>query len=155
MEPTRWTWVWATPRVGDGQGSLQRCSPWGRKELDMTEQLNWTESLTSPHQAWLLLHSTRALIRSPMASILLCQGSNLSAIWHNWLITPSLNHLHHVASRRARCLVPYFAGHSSSCLALGPASPLSMREYPAGLSLVSSLSSLVISFIRSTAPNTT
>ena len=29
--------------VGDGQGSLVCCSPWGRKELDMTEQLNWTE----------------------------------------------------------------------------------------------------------------
>ena len=26
--------------VGDGQGSLVCCSPWGRKELDMTEQLN-------------------------------------------------------------------------------------------------------------------
>ena len=26
--------------VGDGQGSLAYCSPWGRKELDMTEQLN-------------------------------------------------------------------------------------------------------------------
>ena len=30
------------PRVGDGQGSLVCCSPWGCKELDMTEQLNWT-----------------------------------------------------------------------------------------------------------------
>ena len=28
-----------TPR-GIGQGSLVCCSPWGRKELDMTEQLN-------------------------------------------------------------------------------------------------------------------
>ena len=26
--------------VGDGQGSLACCSPWGRKELDMTERLN-------------------------------------------------------------------------------------------------------------------
>ena len=26
--------------VGDGQGSLACCSPWVRKELDMTEQLN-------------------------------------------------------------------------------------------------------------------
>ena len=26
--------------VGDGQGSLMCCSPWGRKELDMIEQLN-------------------------------------------------------------------------------------------------------------------
>ena len=29
--------------VGDGQGSLACCSPWGCKESDMTEQLNWTE----------------------------------------------------------------------------------------------------------------
>ena len=28
--------------VGDGQGSLAYCNPWGRKESDMTEQLNWT-----------------------------------------------------------------------------------------------------------------
>ena len=26
--------------VGDGQGSLVLCSPWSRKELDMTEGLN-------------------------------------------------------------------------------------------------------------------
>ena len=32
------------PEVGDGQGSLACCSPWGRKESDTTEQLNWTES---------------------------------------------------------------------------------------------------------------
>ena len=38
---TRWTWVWATPGVGDGQESLVCCSPWGRKELDTTERLNW------------------------------------------------------------------------------------------------------------------
>ena len=28
------------PGVGDGQGSLACCSPWGLKESDMTEQLN-------------------------------------------------------------------------------------------------------------------
>ena len=32
-----------TPGVGDGQGSLMWCSPWGRKESDTTDQLNWTE----------------------------------------------------------------------------------------------------------------
>ena len=31
------------PAVGDGQGSLACCDSWGRKESDMTEQLNWTE----------------------------------------------------------------------------------------------------------------
>ena len=28
------------PEVGDGQGSLAWCSPWGHKESDLTEQLN-------------------------------------------------------------------------------------------------------------------
>ena len=28
------------PGVGDGQGSLACCSPWGCKESDMIEQLN-------------------------------------------------------------------------------------------------------------------
>ena len=32
-----------TPGVGDGQGGLLCCSPWGRKESDKTERLNWTE----------------------------------------------------------------------------------------------------------------
>ena len=34
-----------TPGVGDGQGGLECCSSWGRKELDTTERLNWTESI--------------------------------------------------------------------------------------------------------------
>ena len=29
--------------VGDGYGGLACCSPWGHKDLDTTEQLNWTE----------------------------------------------------------------------------------------------------------------
>ena len=29
--------------VGDGQGGLVCCSPWGHKEPDTTEWLNWTE----------------------------------------------------------------------------------------------------------------
>ena len=33
------------PGVGDGWGSLACCSPWGRKELDMTKQLVWTENV--------------------------------------------------------------------------------------------------------------
>ena len=28
------------PGIGDGQGSLVCCSPWGHKKLDTTEQLN-------------------------------------------------------------------------------------------------------------------
>ena len=29
-----------TPGVGDGQGGLACCSPWGCKDSDMTERLN-------------------------------------------------------------------------------------------------------------------
>ena len=32
-----------TPRDGDEQGGLACCDSWGRKELDTTELLNWTE----------------------------------------------------------------------------------------------------------------
>ena len=32
-----------TPGVGDGQGGLACCDSWGRKGLDTTEQLHWTE----------------------------------------------------------------------------------------------------------------
>ena len=28
------------PRIGDGQGNLACCSPWGSKESDTTEGLN-------------------------------------------------------------------------------------------------------------------
>ena len=35
--PTLQTWIWASSGVGDGQGSLACCSPWGCKESDMTE----------------------------------------------------------------------------------------------------------------------
>ena len=31
--------------VGNGQGSLACCSPWGCKESNTTEQLNWTDKL--------------------------------------------------------------------------------------------------------------
>ena len=32
-----------TPGVGDGEGRLACCSPWGHKESDMTEWKNWTK----------------------------------------------------------------------------------------------------------------
>ena len=48
-EMTRWhhrlnghEFEW-TLGVGDGQGGVACCSSWGCKELDMTEQLDWTE----------------------------------------------------------------------------------------------------------------
>ena len=46
----------STPGVGDGQGSLACCSPWGHKESDMTEQLNWTELIRN---IWSLIQTLR------------------------------------------------------------------------------------------------
>ena len=31
--------------VGDGQGGLECCGPWGHKESEMTEQLNLTDGI--------------------------------------------------------------------------------------------------------------
>ena len=41
---TWWTWVWANSERWWWQGSLACCSPWGHKESDTTEQLNWLKN---------------------------------------------------------------------------------------------------------------
>ena len=57
-----------TPGDGEGQGSLECCSPWGRKELDTTERLKskvcsvmglFTPTHTHPYQ---IMYSSRARI---------------------------------------------------------------------------------------------
>ena len=40
LDGCEFEWI---PGVGDGQGGLTCCDSWGRKELDTTERLNWTE----------------------------------------------------------------------------------------------------------------
>ena len=49
--PIWWTCVWEAPGVGDGQGSLACCSPWGHKEWDTTERLTWMALIGLPR--WL------------------------------------------------------------------------------------------------------
>ena len=50
-------WVW-TPGVGDGQGGLACCDSWGRKELDTTEWLNWTE-----YKPWTARRSNQSILK--------------------------------------------------------------------------------------------
>ena len=66
--------VGQTPRDGGGQESLACCSPWGRKESDMTWQLNnqwensaWLEEIKDiicrskwrvPRELWLVIYKT-------------------------------------------------------------------------------------------------
>ena len=45
------------PGVGDGQGSLASCSPWGRKELNMTERLNNNMSLSVSLFVYQIVHN--------------------------------------------------------------------------------------------------
>ena len=41
--PTRWTWVWVNSGSWWWTGRPGCYNSWGRKESDMTQQLNWTE----------------------------------------------------------------------------------------------------------------
>ena len=53
--------------VGDGQGGLACCSPWGHKELDTTERLNWTE-----------------LNRCQSTESVSVHDRSSSAVWESW-----------------------------------------------------------------------
>ena len=60
------------PGVGDGQGSLACCSPWGHKESDTTEQLNWTELiyvyvLSHFSSIWLLVIPWTVACQAPLS----------------------------------------------------------------------------------------
>ena len=41
------------PGVGDGQGSLVCCRPWGSKQLDTTKQLNGLKRISLPSNLWI------------------------------------------------------------------------------------------------------
>ena len=77
------------PGVGDGQGSLVCCSPWGHKESDTTEWLNWTvspgfSSLDKNHThttLWDELFSTLSLCWDCCLTIALSFLEELSFEW--------------------------------------------------------------------------
>ena len=68
--------------VGDGQGGLACCSPWGGKEWDTTERLNWTEL------KWLTL--THRMGTNSFKSSLLSLSIFLSKISFTFLYTSQL-----------------------------------------------------------------
>ena len=51
-----------TPGAGDGQGGLACCDSWGRKELDTTEWLNWTEHICSKYLLY-VWHQVNGLLK--------------------------------------------------------------------------------------------
>ena len=44
VSSTQWTWIWVNSRSWWWTERPGVCSPWGRKESDTTERLNWTDS---------------------------------------------------------------------------------------------------------------
>ena len=73
------------PGVADGQGSLACCSPWGRKELDMIERLNWTESnsFLFLRDCWLLVEVLVLVCRCKLHNTVSWAQSNI----FKWLKT--------------------------------------------------------------------
>ena len=65
--------------VGDGQGGLACCDSWGRKEIDTTEQLNWTKqdmSLMKKIQLYLYFAITYSHLQEEITlQIILCVAS--------------------------------------------------------------------------------
>ena len=58
-----WTWVWVSSRSWWWTGRPVCCSPWGHKESDTTEWLNWTDGCWyycgygSHHDSMAILHN--------------------------------------------------------------------------------------------------
>ena len=68
--------------LDDGQGNLACCSPWGCKELNMTERLNWPE--LKSNKAWCLTKEQIWRQRTEVVFWCLCQ-----LLKENWKKTPS------------------------------------------------------------------
>ena len=97
--------------VGDGQGDLECCGPWGYKESDTTEWLNWTEvdSLNNRHIFLTVLEA-----RSPrMSSTVSVRVLSLPYRSHH-LAVPihGLSQCRHMEGEIDLSL-PHFLGHQS------------------------------------------
>ena len=73
--------------VGDEQGGLACCSPWGHKESDKTEWLNWTEACYS-------FPSKKQVSFNFMAAVTICSGSGAheNKVCHYFHFAPSICH---------------------------------------------------------------
>ena len=87
------------PAVGDGQGGLACCNPWGRKESDTTEQLNWTEGRKERRATSSLPHELSCERAVSCPASFLPWGPHLS-----WL--PAVLLLRAPAGRRLACALP-------------------------------------------------
>ena len=71
--PTQWTWVWVNSRSWQWTGGLARCSPWGCRESDTTEdwtELNWDGMMAVWPGDWKQRWSGRAVYQKLWAEAL-------------------------------------------------------------------------------------
>ena len=94
------------PGVGDGQGSLVCCSPWGGKESETIEHLNWTKlnrKLRQPSSVCFLGHpelifntffclerNICLILELTIVMFLLSDCAQFSSPWNLWTIQPAL-----------------------------------------------------------------
>ena len=83
-----------TPGVGGGQGGLACCNSWGRKELDTTERLNWTELNWTISGVEHLLPCSLAICMSSVAYFLILDS--FPAAFYRWKLnwSVSINRTH-------------------------------------------------------------
>ena len=71
--------------VGDAQGGLACCRPWGCKESDTTERLNWTEYMASTSPSLMIIikiaQITDRISTSPSQSSSHCAAHTLETIF--------------------------------------------------------------------------
>ena len=72
--------------IGDGQGNLACCSPWGCKESDTTEQLNWLTDILFGEMslnifAYFLIGSFNFLLLSFEILYIFLNTSSVSCTW--------------------------------------------------------------------------
>ena len=84
--------------VGDGQGGLVCCSPWGCKESDMNEQLNWTVFIPR-------------VLSLPFPSV----PSMAFPMWTQGLLSPPLPTVHALPSKPSRLYLHRNSSHHTTC----------------------------------------
>ena len=108
-----------TPGDGRGQGNLECCSPWGRKESDRNEQLNWTEEFSTfccvPHSQRLWDRSSQWSRSRCLSGILFLFLWSTIPYWEpNYLLF--LKHFNKRSHLLCSYCVPHSKGYKSTSL---------------------------------------